>query len=108
MEKECFVLLLRGAQPIIYCPARSLDNMRLPKEYKTAIQSDRLLILSPFHRNQARMTATLAQKRNRFVAALADAVFVAYAAPDSKTEELAKQVVALKKNAFDIQKRRQS
>jgi predicted Rossmann fold nucleotide-binding protein DprA/Smf involved in DNA uptake len=97
MEKECLMLLLRGTQPIVHCPARSLDKMRLPKEHKTAIQSDHLLILSPFHSNQSRMTAMLAQKRNYFVAALADAVFIAYASPDSKTEDLAKQVVAWKK-----------
>jgi len=97
MEKECLMLLLRGTQPIVHCPARSLDNMRLPKEHKTAIQRDRLLMLSPFHSNQSRMTAMLAQKRNHFVAALADAVFIAYASSDSKTEDLAKQVIAWKK-----------
>jgi predicted Rossmann fold nucleotide-binding protein DprA/Smf involved in DNA uptake len=95
MEKECLMLLLRGTQPMVYCPARSLDTMRLSQEHKTAIQSGRFLILS--HINQTRMTAILAQKRNHFVTALADAVFIAYASPNSRTEDLAKQVVAWKK-----------
>lgn len=29
MEKECLNILLRGSQPIIVCPARSLENMRI-------------------------------------------------------------------------------
>ena len=96
MEKECLLLLLRGTQPIIYCPARSLEKMRLSKEHKAAVESDRLIILSPFH-NQHRMTSAIAQKRNQFVTTLADAVFIAYAAPDSKTEALAKQIVTWNK-----------
>ncbi len=92
MEKECLLLLLRGAQPVIYCPARSLEKMRLLKAHKAAVECDRLLILSPFQ-NQHRMTSVIAQKRNQFVAALADAVFIAYASPNSKTEALARQIL---------------
>ncbi|MBE9077162.1 DNA-processing protein DprA [Romeria aff. gracilis LEGE 07310] len=96
MEKECLRLLLRGTQPVIYCPARSLEKMRL-KDYEMAVERDRVLILSPFQGNQHRMTAALAQRRNRFVAALANAVFIAYATPESKTEALARQVIAWNK-----------
>lgn len=92
MEKECLLLLLRGTQPVIYCPARSLEKMRLSKEHKAAVERDRLIILSPFQ-NQHRMTSVLAQERNQFVATLADAVFIAYASPESKTEALAQQIV---------------
>ncbi len=30
MEKECLALLLRGRQPIIFCPARGLEEMTNP------------------------------------------------------------------------------
>jgi len=30
IEKECLRILLRGKQPIIICPARSLEKMRVP------------------------------------------------------------------------------
>jgi predicted Rossmann fold nucleotide-binding protein DprA/Smf involved in DNA uptake len=30
IEKECLNILLRGQQPIIICPARSIENMRIP------------------------------------------------------------------------------
>ena len=97
MEKECLLLLLRGTQPVIHCPARSLEKMRLLKEHQKAVECDRLLILSPFLGKQHRATAALAQNRNQFVTALADAIFIAYAAPNSKTEALAKQIVAWNK-----------
>ncbi len=30
MEKECLRLLLRGQQPVVVCPARNIENMRVP------------------------------------------------------------------------------
>jgi hypothetical protein len=32
MERECLNILLRGTQPAIICPARSLENMRIKPE----------------------------------------------------------------------------
>ena len=34
VEKECLRVLLRGSQPIILCPARSIENMRLKPAWK--------------------------------------------------------------------------
>lgn len=42
---------------------------------------------------QSRVTADLAQTRNSFVAALADSVFIAYAAPSGKTESFTRTVL---------------
>jgi len=78
MEKECLRLLLRGTPPIIICPARSIERMRIPSEWKTSLAEGRLLILSPFAEKQRRVTVNLARKRNELVAALADEVFVAH------------------------------
>jgi predicted Rossmann fold nucleotide-binding protein DprA/Smf involved in DNA uptake len=94
MEKECLALLLRGTQPVIVCPARSLERMRLPTVWKAPLAQGRLLIVSPFAGKQHRITADLARKRNEFVATLADEVFVAYAAPGSKTERFCHDVLA--------------
>ncbi|HXG21408.1 MAG TPA: DNA-processing protein DprA [Methylomirabilota bacterium] len=87
MEKECLTFLLRGSQPIVVCPARSLERMRVPSEWRAPLAEGRLLILSPFTEKTRRATTGLAQKRNEFVAALAEKVFVAHAAPESKTEQ---------------------
>ena len=94
MEKECLALLLRGTQPVIVCPARGLERMRLPTAWKAPLAQGRLLIVSPFAGKQHRITADLARKRNEFVAALADEVFFAYAAPGSKTERFCHDVLA--------------
>jgi hypothetical protein len=94
MEKECLDLLLRGVQSIVICPARGLDNMRLPAALKKGVESGRVTLLSPFGARQRRAKADLAEERNRFVAAIATEVFVAYAAPEGKTEGLCQSLVA--------------
>ena len=93
VEGECLAVLLRGPGPVIVCPARSLDRMRLKREYKEPMAARRLLLMSPFGEKVRRMTADTALTRNRFVAALADTVLIAHAQPGSKTEGLAQKVV---------------
>ena len=94
MEKECLALLLRGRQPVIICPARSIERLRLLAEWKIPLVEGRLLLLSPFGEKLRRVTADLARRRNEFVATLADEVFVAHAAPGSKTEHFCSNVLA--------------
>ena len=93
MEKECLRLLLRGRQPVVVCPARGLENMRIPSEWRPPLAEGRLLLLSPFSSSQRRPTADLAALRNDFVAALAHRVFIAHAAPGGKTEAFARKVL---------------
>lgn len=92
IEKECLRVLLRGSQPIIMCPARSIENMRIKPEWKESLSQDRLLILSTFH-NAPQQNATMAGKRNHFVAALASKILIAHAAEDSKTLEFAQTLL---------------
>lgn len=87
VEKDCLDLLLRGKQPVVICPARNIERMRIPRAWKTPLESGRLLVLSPFKKQHRRMTAELAAQRNRFVAALADEILVVHAAAGSKTAE---------------------
>jgi predicted Rossmann fold nucleotide-binding protein DprA/Smf involved in DNA uptake len=89
VEKECLRILLRGLQPIIICPARSLENLRLPSDWKAPLAGGRLLILSCFSASQQRATAELATRRNELVAALADEVWFAHVAPGGQMERLA-------------------
>jgi predicted Rossmann fold nucleotide-binding protein DprA/Smf involved in DNA uptake len=85
MEWECLGILLRGRQPVIWVPARSIAGMHLKPELVPAFNAGRLLILSPFPPKDKRITATLAEVRNRLVGALADRIFVPHAAPGSRT-----------------------
>ena len=93
VEKDVLDILMKGEQPIVICPARGIGRMRLPKEWKAGIDAKRLLILSPFKDNENRVTAKLAEERNRFVAAIADRLFIAYAQPGGKTEALARHAI---------------
>jgi predicted Rossmann fold nucleotide-binding protein DprA/Smf involved in DNA uptake len=92
MEKECLEILLRGNQPIIICPARSIENMRLPKSWIAALEQERLLLLSPFDPQHYRVTGDLAQRRNLFTAALADKILIAHIAAGGKTESFAQTI----------------
>ena len=92
MEKECLRLLLRGEQPVVVCPARGIDNMRIPRDWRPALDDGRLLVLSPFPATARRPTVALAARRNDLVADLAAQVFIAHAAPGSKTEVFARRL----------------
>lgn len=93
MERECLTILLGGTQPVILCPARSIAGMRMRAEHKQPLTEGRLLLLSPFSEKQRRITADTSVARNRFVAALADAIFVAYAEPGGKTEQMCRDAI---------------
>lgn len=102
MERECLVQLLRGTQPVVICPARDMKGMRIPAEHREALEKGRLLFLSPFIGNQRRSTAEMAVYRNRFVAALAERVFVAYAEPGGKTEQFCREVIGWGKPLYTL------
>jgi len=69
VERECLTVLLRSHNPIIICPARGIESMRIPSEYKKPLAERRLLILSPFSEKRRRATSQMALYRNRQVAA---------------------------------------
>lgn len=103
MERECLDLLLRGKQPVVVCPARSIHRMRVPPTWKPALEAGRLLVLSPFPKSCPSPKAELAVRRNQFVAALSDTIFVVHAAVGSKTEQLCRELLGNKRRllAFD-------
>ena len=94
MEQDCLRILLRGKQPVVLVLARTLLNMQLAPELVPAYREGRLLLLSTFGPQHKRVTSALAAKRNRFAAAIATTVLVAYAAPGSRTAALAEEVRA--------------
>jgi predicted Rossmann fold nucleotide-binding protein DprA/Smf involved in DNA uptake len=100
IEKDVFDLLLNGSQPIVVCPARSIENMCIPNAWKEAIDNGRLLVLSPFEKKHKRVTASLSEERNRIVAMLARDAFLPYAAPGSRSENLCKDIIRAGKQIF--------
>jgi predicted Rossmann fold nucleotide-binding protein DprA/Smf involved in DNA uptake len=103
MEKECLVILLRGSQPVIFCPNRGISGMRIPVTWKKSISEGRLLIVSPFDERLRRGTVQTALYRNKFVAALADRIFITYAWPGSKTETFCRQVMEWGKKVYTFE-----
>jgi predicted Rossmann fold nucleotide-binding protein DprA/Smf involved in DNA uptake len=102
MEKECLEVFLRGAQPIVLCPARDIQRLRLPVAWRKPLVEGRLLIVSAIAAAQRRPTAALAEQRNRFVATLAQTICVTHAAPGSRTERLCAEIVAQGKRLYTL------
>lgn len=100
MERECLRILLRGSQPLIVCPARSLERMRVNQEFRTPLNQGRLLFLSSFPQHSRRATAANALYRNQFVCALANHIFVPYASPAGKTFELCRDLLLKGKSLY--------
>lgn len=67
MEKEYLDLLLRGKQTVVVCPARSIQDMCVPAEWRAPIADGRLLLISPFDSNVRRATKDTARQRNAFI-----------------------------------------
>ena len=102
MERECLNILLKGKQPVIICPARSIGGMRIKAEYKKPLNEGRLLFLSPFSEEEKRISSEKALRRNYFVAALATSVFIPYAAPKSSTEMFCQEILKWGKQVYTI------
>lgn len=102
MEGECLGILLRGRQPVVWVPARSIVGTRLKPELVPAFKAGRLLIISPFEPRHVRITGALSEQRNRFAAAISDRIFVPYAAPGSRTEALCNELRADGKEIVNI------
>lgn len=103
VERECLNILLRGTGRIIICPARGLEGIRMRPELKAAIDQGRMLFLSPFKAQRRRATAQMAVYRNLFVAAVADAIFVAHARPTGRTEQFCREVLGWKKTVYTLE-----
>ncbi len=92
VEKECLRILLRGKQPIIICLARAMEKIRIPADWRGALETGRLLMLSPFEKRPRRPTTESSHQRNELVAALADEVLIIHVTPGGQIEEIAKLV----------------
>ena len=102
VEKGCLQILLRGVQPIIISPARSLDKLRIRSDYRQALDAGRLLFLSFFKHHHHRSDVDMAFRRNCFVAALADITLILHAAPSGNTERLCRELIGWRKSVYTM------
>jgi predicted Rossmann fold nucleotide-binding protein DprA/Smf involved in DNA uptake len=102
IERECLRVLLGGTAPLVICPARGLEGMRVPVLWRGPLADGRLLALSPFDAKLGRPTEKIAAERNRFVAALAAEALFIHAAPGGRTEALAHALIAQDKPVYTL------
>lgn len=92
VEKECLRILLRGKQPIIISLARAFGKIRLPSDWRRALESGRLLLLSTFEKWPPRPEKNSTAYRNECVAALSDEVIIIHATPGGEIERVSRLI----------------
>ncbi len=95
MEQECFRILLRSRNPVVWALARGMYARvpTTPVDSRLALDEGRLAIVSPFPERVRHVTVKNAIVRNRLVVEMATAVVVAHAAPGSKMEALGRETI---------------
>jgi predicted Rossmann fold nucleotide-binding protein DprA/Smf involved in DNA uptake len=90
VEKDMLGILMKGKGPIIICPARGLERMRMSKAWSDATQRGRLLLISMFDPRIERAKKETAHQRNLLVAALANERVFIHVNPGGETDKIAK------------------
>jgi hypothetical protein len=68
--------------------------MRLATDQRSLVEAGRLLIVSPFNDGNGRISARLAERRNRFITTLCDELFVPYVSPNGQLQRLCAELLA--------------
>jgi predicted Rossmann fold nucleotide-binding protein DprA/Smf involved in DNA uptake len=79
--------------------------MRIKAEFKKPLEDGRLLFISMFTEKKKRISSDKSLERNRFVAAIADKIFVPYAEPNSKTETFCRELIEKGKTVLTFDSR---
>lgn len=89
LEKDVLHYLSKGQQPMIVALARSLKQ-KIEPELKVALDTGRLLIITPFEEKVKRVTSETAMIRNKMMIELADEVVVGFASKEGMLTEILK------------------
>lgn len=77
VEKDMLEILLKGKGPVVICPARGLEGMKMSPVVRRVILDGNVLLLSIFDKKDSRIIREHCIARNNLVAALANtAVFI--------------------------------
>jgi predicted Rossmann fold nucleotide-binding protein DprA/Smf involved in DNA uptake len=98
IEKDVLNYLLKGEQPIIICPARSLINYRIDSNIKKESVNGRVLIMSNL--NNKRISKKYSHLRNLHIADIADEIFVGNATKGGSTEKIFEYAKTLNKKVY--------
>jgi len=92
VEKDMLEILLKGKGPIVICPARGLEEMRITNLFRDRLSQGLLLYCSIANPNQNRITEETAWQRNLLVAALATDWKFIHIERGGRLEELSKSL----------------
>ena len=95
IERDVLRILLRGGAPVTLVLARALQGYRMSPAIKAAFAAGTAQLVSPFPPSLTRTTAATAETRNHHILTLCETVLIAHAAPNGKTESLARDAAAL-------------
>lgn len=73
VEKDVLHFLMKGKQPVILVLGRSLYK-HIPEEFASAIETGRLLIVSPLSQQLPRQSIESCEVRNKYIIELADEI----------------------------------
>ena len=88
VEQECLRILLGGCASIILFPAREIDHLRIRREWRPALEQDRMLIITLADLHNRNMSRQDTEKRNRHIAELADHLVIPYATYGGQLQKL--------------------
>jgi len=100
MERECLDILLRGKQPVAYCPAHGLDSLVLTESQLAAVEQGRLTLVAAFPPEVRKATVEQAVQRNDLIADRASALWVPHAAPGGKVWTTIRKTLASGKPVY--------
>lgn len=89
IEKDVFEILIKGKQPLILVLARGIKTRSEP-EIETAVNENRLLIISPFDKEIKRITRETAEKRNERIIESSDSIMIGYKTENGQLNKLLK------------------
>lgn len=87
IEKDVFEILLKGKQPLVLVLPRGLKK-RWEPNILDAVQSNRLLIISPFDKEVKRITRETARIKNITIFNLANEIMIPYTSTNGQLELL--------------------
>jgi len=69
-----------------------MEKIRIPAHWRGALDTGRLLVLSPFEKRPRRPTVVSSRQRNELVAALSDEALIVHAEPGGNIERISELV----------------
>jgi len=100
LEKDVLQILLKGDQPIIYALARGMFK-KVPDKLKLAVESGRMLIVTPFDKSIVWTTRENAEIRNQLCIELAENITIAHITQGGQLDRLLSLVPDKRVNILD-------